>query len=34
MPLADIVFLAGIIGTFASFSAVLAWLEWEYNHKR
>ena len=33
MPLADILFLAGIIGAFALFSAVLAWLEWEYNHK-
>ncbi len=34
MPFADILFPAGIIGTFALFSAVLAWLEWEYNHKR
>ncbi len=34
MPLADILFLAGIIGTFAAFSAVLAWLDWEAKHKR
>ena len=34
MPLVDILFLAGIIGTFALFSAVLAWLEWVPNHRR
>ncbi len=34
MPLVDILFLAGIIGTFALFSAVLAWVDWEATHKR
>jgi hypothetical protein len=34
MPLVDILFLAGIIGTFALFCAVLAWLDWEATHKR
>ena len=34
MPLVDILFLAGIIGAFAAFSAVLAWVDWEATHKR
>ncbi len=34
MPLADILFLAGIIGTFALFIAVLAWLDWEATRHR
>ncbi len=34
MPLADILFLAGIIGTFALFIAVLGWLDWEDTRHR
>ncbi len=34
MPLVDILFLAGIIGTFAAFSAVLAWVDWEATRHR
>ncbi len=34
MPLADILFLAGIIGTFALFIAVLGWLGWEDTRHR